>query len=268
MSDFDFRFGGIGRLFGVEGLERLRRSHVLVVGIGGVGSWTVEALARSGIGTLSLMDLDEVCVSNINRQLPALQETLGHSKVMVMSARIQSIHPEARVVPILEFFTEESADRLLDQFQESGGSYVVDAIDASANKCRLITGCRRRGLRLITCGAAGGRVDSSQVKVADLALATHDRLLSDVRRRLRREHGFPDGKEPWGIPAIYSPETPVLANADGTICAANEVEQQPGEAVRLNCQQGYGSATFVTGAFGFMAAGRVVRDLAAGISRA
>jgi len=264
VSDFEFRFGGIGRLFGSSGLARLRKSHVLVVGIGGVGSWTAEALARSGVGTLTLIDLDEVCVSNVNRQLPALEGTIGKSKVDVMADRIRAIHPECRIISVLEFLTETTADRLLNTFQEAGGNYVVDAIDASANKCRLIAGCRSRELPMITCGAAGGRMDPTQVRISDLAQVTHDRLLSDVRRRLRREHGFSESEKTWGIPAVHSPEAAVAQQADGSICVATEVRAEPGESPRLNCQKGYGSATFVTGVFGFVAAGQVVRQLAAG----
>src|ERR1041385_2178876 len=134
MSDFDFRFGGIGRLFGVDALARLRAAHVCVVGIGGVGSWAVEALARSGVGQLTLIDLDEVCVSNVNRQLHAIDEAVGRPKVEVMAERARGINPDCRVQAVTEFFTEANAERLLN----ASFDYVVDAIDSVGNKCRLL----------------------------------------------------------------------------------------------------------------------------------
>ncbi len=249
------RFGGIARLCGEDGLARLRAAHVCVVGIGGVGSWTVEALVRSGVGALTLIDLDEVCVTNINRQIHALDGTVGRAKVEVMAERARLINPDCRVNAVAEFFTEQSADRLI----APDFACVVDAIDSVANKCRLLALCRDRKLPVISCGAAGGRLDATQVRVADLADATHDRLMAQVRKRLRNDHGFPASGKPLGIPCVFSPEAPVSpAPAD---CAAAE---EPGQAPRMNCEWGYGSATFVTGTFGFAAAGWVVRKLAGG----
>lgn len=261
VSDYGFRFGGVERLYGATGLARLRTSHVLVVGVGGVGSWTVEALARSGVGRLTLVDLDEVCVSNVNRQLPALKDTVGQAKVEVMAARVRAINPEVRVEPVMEFFTAETADRLLDLLSPDGACFVVDAIDSSANKCRLIAGCAKRQLPVIVCGAAGGRSDPTQIRISDLARVTHDRLLSDVRRRLRREHGFPQTEDPWGVSAVHSTEPAIILGADGVPCRVSEVRGDSGESPRLNCQQGYGSAAFVTGAFGLAAAAYVVGQL-------
>ncbi|PAW88241.1 MAG: tRNA cyclic N6-threonylcarbamoyladenosine(37) synthase TcdA [Pedosphaera sp. Tous-C6FEB] len=255
MHDFDQRFGGIARLVSAEGLARLRAAHVCVVGIGGVGSWTVEALARSGVGALTLIDLDEVCITNVNRQLHALDGTVGRAKVEVMAERVRLINPECRVSAVAEFFTEATAARLLTP----DFSYVVDAIDAVANKCRLLALCRARKLPVIACGAAGGRLDATAVRLADLADATHDRLLAEVRKRLRKEHGFPPPGEPTGVACVFSAETPVLPEPPA--CA--EAGQGSDSAPRLNCEWGYGSATFVTGTFGFAAAGAVVRRLAA-----
>lgn len=261
MSDYATRFDGIARLFGQQALARLRQTHVMVVGVGGVGSWTVEALARTGIGALTLVDLDEVCFSNVNRQLPALDGTIGLPKVEVLRERVSRIHPECRVTAIQEFFTEASAGRLLDAFQGAGGNYVVDAIDSSANKCQLILGCGQRGLPLALSGAAGGRADPTQVRVSDLARVTHDRLLSEVRKRLRREHGYPRDGAPWGLPTVHSVEPPVLPQADGTVCAASQAVTPAGESQRLNCQAGYGSAAFVTGTFGLTLAAEVTRRI-------
>lgn len=255
MSHDAQRFGGIARLCGEAGLARLRAAHVCIVGIGGVGSWTVEALARSGVGALTLIDLDEVCVTNINRQIHALDGTIGRSKVEVMAERARLINPDCRVTAVPEFFTEQNAQRLL----APAFACVVDAIDAVANKCRLLALCRERKLPVISCGAAGGRLDGTQARLADLAEVTHDRLLAEVRKRLRKEPGFPATGKPFGIPCVFSPEAPVSpAPAE---CAAGG---EPGETPRLNCDWGYGSAAFVTGTFGFAAAGWVVRKVAAG----
>lgn len=251
----DERFGGITRLVSTDGLQRLRSAHVCVVGIGGVGSWTVEALARSGVGALTLVDLDEVCVTNINRQLHALDGTVGRAKVEVMAERVRLINPECRVTAVAEFFTEANSARLL----APDFSFVVDAIDAVANKCRLLALCRERKLPVISCGAAGGRVDATAVRVADIADVTHDRLLAEVRKRLRKEYGFPATGQQLGVAAVFSPEVPITPTpADFT-----EVVGEP-DSPRLNCEWGYGSATFVTGTFGFAAAGWVVRRIAAG----
>jgi tRNA A37 threonylcarbamoyladenosine dehydratase len=258
-SDYEFRFGGLARLYGKAGLARLRAAHVLVVGVGGVGSWTVEALARSGVGALTLVDLDEVCVSNVNRQLPALDGTVGRAKVEVLAERVRAINPGCRVDARMEFFTEESAERLLTPPYD----HVVDAIDSVMNKCRLIALCRGKGLPIVVCGGAGGRRDATQVRVVDLARATYDRLLSETRKRLRQAHGFPRGEKKFGVDCVCSEELPVFPHRDGTVCAVAEAPVA-GEAAghRLNCDWGFGSATFVTGTFGFAAAGVAVRRIA------
>ena len=252
----DERFGGIARLVSAAGLARLRAAHVCVVGIGGVGSWTVEALARSGVGALTLVDLDEVCVTNVNRQIHALDGTVGRAKVDVMAERVRLIYPDCRVMAVAEFFTEGNAARLL----APNFSFVVDAIDSVANKCRLLALCRERKLPVIACGAAGGRLDAAAVRIADLADVTHDRLLAEVRKRLRKEFAFPPLGDPLGVPCVFSPETPVTP--EPPTCASDEPSSLA--PARLNCEWGYGSATFVTGTFGFAAAGWVVRKLTAG----
>jgi len=260
-DDYETRFAGIARLFGRTGLEQLRSAHVAVVGLGGVGSWAVEALARSGVGALTLIDLDEVCLSNVNRQLPALDGAVGRFKAEVLADRVRAIQPSCQVRPTIEFFTESSAERLLAPRFDA----VVDAIDAVANKCRLIAACRARELPVVACGGAGGRRDTTALRRADLANVTHDRLLAEVRKRLRREHGFPAPGRSMEVPCVFSAEPPMVPRQDGTVCRATEAEAVPGEetARRLNCDWGYGSATFVTGAFGFAAAAWVVDRLAA-----
>lgn len=252
MSDYDFRFGGIARLFGVEALARLRAAHVCVVGVGGVGSWAVEALARSGVGRLTIVDLDEICVSNVNRQLHALDGSVGRPKVEVMAERVRGINPECELRAALEFFTDTSAASLFSTRYD----FVVDAIDSITNKCRLVALCRDQQVPIVICGAAGGRRDPTQVRVADLSLTTHDRLLTKTRDVLRKEHGFPAPGRLFGVQAVYSPEPPVYPASDGGVCAKRE-----SGAMKLNCDSGFGTATFVTGAFGFAAAAHVVQHL-------
>jgi tRNA A37 threonylcarbamoyladenosine dehydratase len=264
MSDFDFRFGGIARLYGKAGLERLRAAHVTVIGIGGVGSWVVEALARSGVGAITLVDLDEACVSNINRQLHALDGAVGRSKAGLMADRVQAINPGCGITAVLEFFNEENGRRLLGlekEFEKARPTFVIDAIDNVANKVRLLALCHANGIPIITCGGAGGRRDATQVRIGDLARVTHDRLLSEVRKRLRQEHGFPRGEKKFGIEAVFSAEPQVFPQQDGSVCEMRAAAPE-GESLRLNCDWGFGSATCVTGTFGFAAAGLAVRRIA------
>jgi len=255
MDDFADRFGGIARLYGTGGLDRLRAAHVCVVGIGGVGTWAAEALARSGVGAITLVDLDEVCVTNINRQLHALTETVGRAKVEVMAERIRAINPECRVTAEQKFFNEQTAEELLAPKYD----FVLDAIDSVSQKVLLLAQCREKNLPVVACGGAGGRRDATQVRTADLAKVSHDRLLSEVRKKLRKEFQFSADGSPMGVECVFSAETPVFAQLDGSVCE-NRVAAEDG--TRLNCNGGLGSATFVTGAFGFAAAGIVVRRIA------
>jgi tRNA A37 threonylcarbamoyladenosine dehydratase len=255
MSDYENRFGGIARLYGKGGLDKLHAAHVCVVGIGGVGTWATEALARSGIGALTLVDLDEVCVTNINRQLHALTETIGRAKVEVMAERIRAINPNCRVTAEQKFFSEQTAtDLLAPKFD-----FVLDAIDDVTNKVLLLVRCREKNLPVIACGGAGGRRELTSVRLGDLSQASHDKLLAEVRRCLRLEHGFPAGQLPMNVPCVYSVERTMFPQPDGSVCAMRSAAE---DGTRLNCNSGLGSATFVTGAFGFAAAGLVVRRIA------
>ncbi len=255
MTDFENRFGGIARLYGKSGLEKLRVAHVCVIGIGGVGTWAAEALARSGVGAITLVDLDEVCVTNMNRQLHALTETVGKSKAEVMAERIHAINPDCRVTVEQKFFNEQTAKILLAPKMD----FVVDAIDDVPNKVLLLLRCREKNLPVIACGGAGGRRELTSVRVGDLSQASHDKLLAEVRRRLRQEHGFPAGQLAMGIQCVYSVERTMFPQADGSVC---EMRSEAEDGSKLNCNGGLGSATFVTGAFGFAAAGLVVRKIA------
>lgn len=253
------RFGGIGRLFGSASLPRLKAAHVAVVGVGGVGSWAVEALARSGVGHLTLIDMDDVCITNTNRQLPALAHTVGTPKVEVLSRRVTEIDPACCVRSVIEFLTESNADRLLAEPFD----FVVDAVDRTSIKALIIAKCKARGLPVITSGSAGGRRDATAIRTADLGFAGADPLLKGVRQCLRRDHGFAKSMEgravEFGVPSVYSTERAVYPQADGSC----KKDPQPGteSGLRLDCAAGFGAATFVTGTFGFVLAGEVVRRL-------
>ncbi|RYD36804.1 MAG: tRNA threonylcarbamoyladenosine dehydratase [Verrucomicrobiaceae bacterium] len=254
-DDYADRFGGMGRLLGLPGLAKVRASHVCVIGVGGVGSWTVEALVRSGVGAVTMIDMDDVCITNVNRQLPALDGGIGRPKVEALADRMRLIHAGCAIHAVTEFFTASSAARLLS----TPFDFVIDAVDRISTKVLIITECRTRGIPLLTVGGAGGRRDATAVRTADLAFSTGDNLLRGVRRKLRRQHGFPaDDRQPFGISCVYSAEPQVFPWADGT-CHA---EPETTGAMKLDCASGFGAASFVTGVFGFAAAGEVVRRLA------
>ncbi len=252
---FSQRFGGIGRLFGRDGLQRLSQAHVCVVGVGGVGSWTVEALVRSGVGELTLIDLDDVCITNTNRQLPALEGTFGRPKITVLSERMRAISPGCAVHAVAEFLTPDNAERLL----QPDYSVVIDCVDRMAIKARLIARCVAKKTPVITVGGAGGRRDATRVRVADLGRSSGDRLLRQVRKKLRSDYDFPrNPKKKFCVPCVFSDEPQVFPWADGTCRTTAE----PGENLKMDCASGYGAATFVTGAFGFAAAGAAVQMIA------
>ncbi len=257
--DYPDRFGGLSRLLGKAALPRLAAAQVAVVGVGGVGSWIVEALARSGIGALTLIDLDDVCITNVNRQLPAIDGQIGRPKVTVLAERVRLINPACRVEAVPEFFTAASAERLL----APGYDCLVDAVDRMSHKALLIAGARDRAMPVVTVGAAGGRRDPTRIRAGDIGEA-NDELLRQVRKKLGRDHGFSAGLARGitrlGVPAVWSEEKPVFPWADGT-CGA---EAEPGSPLKLDCESGFGSAVFVTGAFGFAAAAEVVRRIALG----
>ncbi len=249
------RFSGISRLYGQAALARFSHAKVAIVGIGGVGSWTVEALARSGIGLLTLIDLDEICLSNVNRQLHAMDGQIGRLKTTAMADRIHAINPDCLVVEKQTFYSEKNADELLS----AGFDVVIDAIDAVRQKCHLIAACKERGIPIITCGAAGGRSDPSRIQVADLALTSQDALLLQTRKNLRTHHGFPKaptGKKikKFGVTAIFSSEPPVFPQCDGSVSP----HRPEGSSLRLNCESGYGTATPVTATFGLIAAAQAL----------
>ena len=243
-KDYNARFGGIGRLYGEKELEHLQKAHVMIIGLGGVGSWSVEALARSGIGRLTLVDLDDICLNNVNRQLPAHDGNIGRLKTEALMSRVKTIQPSCLVRSIEDFYTAETSSSILIDTID----VVIDAIDDVKNKIHLIEECHRRKLPIIVCGGAGGRRDASKLEIDDLSRGKGDPLLRRVRRSLRK-NGFSSTKR-WKIPAIFSQERPVFPTLDGGVCETRSTEK----TLRLDCQSGFGSAVFVTGTMGFLAA--------------
>ena len=249
------RFVGIVRLYGEREAQAIHCARVAVIGIGGVGSWVVEALARSGVGSLVLMDADDICITNTNRQIHALDGCYGQMKVNAMAERIARINPEADVICLPSFYSERTADALFG----TAPAVVVDAIDSMRAKAHLIAESYRRGVSLVTCGGAGGRQRAEEVRLADLARTTHDTLLVRLRKLLRQEYGLPlaDRCAPIGIPCVYSTEAPVFPQCDGSVSAERGEDLHGG----ISCSSGMGSATPVTGTFGFLAASAALRFL-------
>ncbi len=254
--DFDRRFGGIARLYGVVALARFRCARICVVGVGGVGSWVVEALARSAIGHITLIDLDSIAESNINRQIHALSDTLGMAKVGALKARIVQINPYCEVTEIEDFITPENLDEMIGAHHFD---YVIDAIDSVPAKTALIAYCRAAGIRLITIGGAGGQTDPTRIEIRDLCRTEQEPLLAKVRKRLRAEHRFPRGtKNKFGIDAVFSTE-PLRFPESVDACDIDDNEAQG--VTGLNCA-GFGSSMAVTASFGLVAAAHVLQKLA------
>jgi tRNA A37 threonylcarbamoyladenosine dehydratase len=255
--DFDRRFGGVARLYGDAALARFRSAHVCVIGVGGVGSWVVEALARSAIGRITMIDLDNVAESNVNRQIHALSDTLGKAKVTALAERIAQINPYCEVTQIEDFITPDNLDQMIGA---GAYDYVIDAIDSVKAKTALIAYCRENGIRLITIGGAGGQVDPTKIEIRDLSRTEQEPLLAKVRKRLRAQHGFPRGtKNKFGIDAVFSTEPLKFPEGDEA-CSVDEGAKAG--VTGLNCA-GFGSAMVVTATFGLVAAARVLQLLAA-----
>ena len=248
------RFGGVSRLYGTSGLTKLKAAHICVIGIGGVGSWAAEALARNAVGTITLIDLDNIAESNVNRQLHALEGSFGKAKVTAMAERIRLINPEVKLVEIEDFVSAENISSLLIENFDG----VIDCIDDAKAKAAIANFCKTHHIPLVMTGAAGGRLDGSRIKQADLALVTHDKLLAKVRNTLRREYAFAKA-DPMknkmtqlGVHCVYSDEE-VITPED--LCAL-----ESSSITGLNCA-GYGSSVTVTAPFGFVAAGWVLQQV-------
>ena len=256
--EYQARFGGIARLYGQAVLKQLKSSHVGIIGIGGVGTWVAEAMARSGVGHVTLVDLDDICVTNSNRQIHATSQTVGLSKVQVMKKRMLDISPYMTVECIEDFFTSKTSDLILNRSYHC----LVDAIDQQKRKVELIGECARRNIPLVVSGGAGGRQNPQWVRSADLSQSTHDGLLRNVKRALRTDQNYMDLKDifqskHWGIPAVFSTERPVYPTENGEVCHTMTTK----EVVRLDCQLGFGASSFVTGTFGFHLSSLVINLL-------
>ncbi|MBB5607377.1 MULTISPECIES: tRNA cyclic N6-threonylcarbamoyladenosine(37) synthase TcdA [unclassified Janthinobacterium] len=252
--DFDRRFGGIARLYGAPALERFRAAHVCVIGVGGVGSWIVEALARSAVGRLTLIDLDNVAESNINRQIQAMSDTIGQAKITALAERIALINPFCAVTEVEDFIAPDNLEQLL---KGRDFDYVVDAIDNAKAKAALIAYCRAHQLPMLTIGSAGGQTDPTLIAVRDLSKTEQEPLLKRVRKLLRTEYGFPRGvKNKFNVDAVFSmeplttPENPEACDIDGAAAGVTG----------LNCA-GFGSSVVVTASFGMVAASHVLKTL-------
>ena len=256
--DFDRRFGGIARLYGERALERFRAAHVCVVGVGGVGSWIVEALARSAVGRLTLIDLDNVAESNINRQIQALSTTIGMPKIEALKQRIALINPYCEVELVEDFIDPDNIPQMIGTGRPGAAryDYVVDAIDSVKAKAALIAYCSQHAIPLVVIGGAGGQLDPTKIEVRDLARTEQEPLLKKVRKILRARYGFARGeKNKYHIDAVFSME-PLRYPDAGDAC-----EVDANSITGLNCA-GFGSSMVVTATFGMVAAGHLLRKLA------
>ncbi|MDF2177088.1 tRNA cyclic N6-threonylcarbamoyladenosine(37) synthase TcdA [Aliiglaciecola sp. CAU 1673] len=251
MTDSQQRFGGTRRLYGEMPARFLQQARFCVVGIGGVGTWVAEALARTAIGHITLIDMDDICVTNTNRQIHALQSTVGMSKVEVMAERIRQINPDCQVLAVEDFAAKDNLSSLLSDFD-----YVIDATDSVQAKAAMVAHCKRRKIPILVVGGAGGQTDPTQVQVADLSKTTQDPLAAKVRSILRREYGFTTNpKRRFAVDCVFSTEQLKYPQADGTVC---ETKNLPDGSVKLDCNAGFGASVAVTGTFGFVAAARAI----------
>ncbi|WP_417445919.1 tRNA cyclic N6-threonylcarbamoyladenosine(37) synthase TcdA [Kangiella sp.] len=252
----DNRFGGIARLYGQKALEQFQQSHVCVIGVGGVGSWVVESLARSGIGKITMIDPDEVSESNLNRQLVALENTVGQGKAEVLKERIAQINPHCQVTIIEDLLKPENVrDYISKDFD-----YVIDAIDSARSKAALIRFCKRNKIRIVCVGGAGGQIDATQITIADLTRTHNDPLLAKTRSILRYDYAFSSNpKRKYQVPCVYSTEQLSYPLPDGGITQAKPDSER---ALRMACDVGMGSATHITATFGNFAVGLVLQKLA------
>lgn len=255
------RFDRMGRLVGDTNMAKLFGAHVAVIGLGGVGSWAAESLARSGVGQVTVVDFDEICITNGNRQLHALQGLVGRKKAQVMAERLRKINPQAVVNDLVLFYNEENSKEIL---LKNKPDYVVDCIDNLTAKCHLIATCRELGIPMITSTGASARLDPSMAKMVDLAKTHTDPMAHQVRKMLRQQYAFP-AEGDFGVPCVFSEEVPMVPE---------ELHYDNGEGFKCVCPQGqndlhscdkrrtiYGTASFVTGAFGLQMASWVVRQI-------
>ncbi|MBA57385.1 MAG: tRNA cyclic N6-threonylcarbamoyladenosine(37) synthase TcdA [Pseudomonadales bacterium] len=256
-DNYQNRFGGIERLYGAGTLAILQQAHVCVVGIGGVGSWAAEALARSAVGEVTLVDMDEICVSNTNRQIHAQTGNYGKVKVEVMAERLQAINPDIRCHADMDFVTTGNvAEKMRKDFD-----FVLDATDSVKHKVAMIVYCKRNKIPIYVVGSAGGQTDPTRIQYADLTRAEQDPLLALVRKKLRQEHGYSSNlKRRFSIECVYSDEPVLFQQPDGSVCSTRPPAHAD-SSVRLDCAGGIGASTCVTASFGFVATSRIIKKI-------
>ena len=240
-------FTGIINLYGEKGLEKLQESHVMIIGIGGVGSWAAESLARSGVGKISIVDMDDICSSNINRQVHSLSSTIGQEKVNIMEKRLLDINPKLKVNSLFDFFTPKTMEDIFALKPD----YIIDAMDSIDNKCLLVAEAKKRELPIITTGGAGGRVDPTLIQICDLNRTINDKLCKRMKRILKREYGYARlHRSHYKIPCVSSKE--LVEIEETTISSHTQIQ---------NCQTTMGSASFVTASMGMAATSFVIKEL-------
>ena len=248
------QFSGISRLMGHNVFNKLRSAHVTIIGLGGVGTWSAEAIARSGVGEITLIDLDDICVTNTNRQLHALIDTVGKPKIEVLKDRLMKINPSLKVHCVLDFLTASTIEKILPK-----NSVVIDAIDSLGNKFVLATYCRQHEIPLIICGAAAGKQDPTQVRTGDLEKSVQDNLLKRLKKKLRNNADFPR-TGPMGIYSVFSKERAMYPTPEGGLCFKQELADP--SMAKMDCSEGMGSASLLTGTIGFAAAHLALKCIA------
>jgi tRNA threonylcarbamoyladenosine dehydratase len=237
----------------VKDFDKIQNSHILIIGLGGVGSWVAESLARSGVGQLTIVDPDSVCISNINRQIIACNSTIGKSKINVMKSRILDINPNCKVTGIEDYFCEDTRDEVFKIKYD----FAFDGIDRLKNKILFIFSCLEKNIPFLISGGAGGKIDSSLIRVSDIGESYRDRLLFSIRKKLRQNFSYKKGKNKMGIPCIFSPEETRYPDNDGNITNSKQ-----GLGIKkLDCHGSIGSFCSTTGVFGLMAAGYIIKKI-------
>jgi|SRR6185312_4782336 len=258
------RFDRMGRLIGDGAMEKLFRSHVMVIGLGGVGSWVAESLARSGVGRITVIDHDEICITNANRQLHALQGLVGKKKAQMVAERLRKINPQANIKEQVMFYNAENSEAILSGGEFGAPDFIIDCIDNLTAKCHLLATARTRGLPIITSAGAAARMNPLATKLTDLANTHTDPLAHQVRKILRSRHEFP-AKGEFGIPCVFSEEIPMMPeelkydNGEGFKCVCPQGQDNPHSCDRRN--RIYGTASFVTGTFGLVMVSHVIQAL-------
>lgn len=253
------RFSGIARLYGEYALTRFAQAHICVIGIGGVGSWVAESLARSGIGNITLIDMDDICVTNTNRQIHALKSTIGQAKTDVMAQRIKQINPECQVHCIDDFINQDNVSNYLGNKENQQYHFIIDAIDSVYDKAAILAHCRRNKLKVITIGGAGGQKNPTKIQIADLARTVQDPLVAKLRERLKNQYKLSkDSKGKYGITCVYSSEQLTYPSNNGKVCFTKNQAEGP---KKMDCSSGFGAVTNVTATFGFVAVSYVLDKL-------